>query len=201
MCRPATPQIFDQLIKNKLNIINENTLSRGESDIEMAKKLKENGYKIYIDIMATDLFESRLSCHERDAAMLLAGITPRGCSKSNQEKMYNSFVPEVQQLEALGLCDKINVYTRGENINKPPILQYSTGDTSYSNFNEALISLRAKQRKALLDNPTQYLMRIKNAYEIIEEYGMNPIITQDSLNGLKDLEKEFLIEVSKEQVK
>ncbi len=198
--RPATPQIFDELIKNKINMINENTLDKGDSDIEMAKKLKDNKYRICVDIMATDLFESRLSCYEREAAMLLAGINPRGCSKKLQEKMYNSFVKEVQQLDNLGLCDEINVYTRGENINKPPVLQYSKGDKSYSNFDEALKTLRARQRNELFKDPTNYLLRIKNASEIISQYGINPVLTQDALNGLQELEQDFLAELGKEKM-
>ena len=150
--------------------------------------------------MATDLFESRLSCFEREAAMLLAELTPRGCSKETQMRMYNSFVQEIQQLDNLGLCDEINVYTRGENINKPPVLRYSKGDTTYSNFNEALRALRASQRKELLNNPTDYLIRIKKAKKVIEEYGTNEVLTQNALNGLKDLEKDFLNELSKEDI-
>ena len=166
----------------------------------MTKKLKENGYKISVNIMATDLFESRLSCYEREAAMLRAELTPRGCSKETQMRMYNSFVQEIQQLDNLGLCDEINVYTRGENINKPPVLEYSKGDTKYSNFNEALITLRSNQRKELLKNPTDYLIRIKNAKKVIEEYGINETLTKNAIEGLKDLEKDFLNELSKEEM-
>lgn len=122
--RPAAPRIYDELMKNKINILNENTLDKGDQDIELTRKFKENGYKVSINIIATDILESRISCYEREAAMLQAGLTPRGCSKETQMRMYNSFVTEVQELDKLGLCDEINVYTRGENINKPPILKY-----------------------------------------------------------------------------
>ena len=39
-----------------------------------AKKFKENGYKISVCVMATDMFESRLSCYEREANTLLIGL-------------------------------------------------------------------------------------------------------------------------------
>lgn len=198
--RPASPIIFDELMSKKINLINENTLDKGESDIELARKFKENGYNISVNIIATDIFESRLSCYEREANTLLSGLTPRGCSKETQIRMYNSFVPEVQELEKLGLCDEVNVYIRGENINKPPILKYSKDNNSYSNFYEALIEERAKQRKNLLDNPTKYLLRIGRAKKIISDYGINEILTKNSLNGLKELQEDFIKELGRKEL-
>lgn len=195
--RPATPKIFNELMKNNINIINENTLDKGEPDIELAKKFKENGYKIKVNIIATDIFESRLSCFERDAATLKIGLTPRGCSKETQMRMYNSFVKEVQELDRLGLCDEINVFTRGENINKPPILKYSKYSQKYRDFNEALISERASQRQSLLDDPAKYLVRIEEAQRTIDEYGINETLTKNSLDGLKELQEDFIEELSK----
>lgn len=159
--RPAAPKIYEELMNNKINIINENTLDKGDSDIELTRKFKEHGYKVIVNVIATDLFESRLSCYEREAAMLLASLTPRGCSKETQIRMYDAFVPEIKKLDDLGLCDDINVYIRGENINKPPILKFSkTMNNTYNNFNEALIKERAKQRQKLLEDPENYLSRI-----------------------------------------
>ena len=200
--RPATPIIFDNLMKNKVSIINENTLDKGKKDIELSQKIKENGYRISVNIIATDIFESRLSCYERDAAMLLAGLTPRGCSKETQMRMYNSFVSEVQELQSLGLADEVNVYIRGENINKPPVLKYSSNDANqeYSTFYEALVKERDIQRKKLLADPTTYLQRIKNAQKTISEYGVNKLLTENSLNALKELQEDFIAELGKEQL-
>ena len=39
--RPATPRIFEELMNKKISIINENTLDKGEPDIELAKKFKK----------------------------------------------------------------------------------------------------------------------------------------------------------------
>lgn len=89
--RPATPKIFDKLMESKINIINENTLDKGEPDIEIARKFKQAGYKITSNIMATDFLESRLSCFEREARTLMAGLTPRGCSMETQTRMYKFF--------------------------------------------------------------------------------------------------------------
>lgn len=69
--RPATPKIFDELSKTRISIINENTLDKGDYDINNARKFKENGYKISVCVMATDMFESRLSCYEREATHII----------------------------------------------------------------------------------------------------------------------------------
>lgn len=198
--RPVAPKIYEELMKNKINIINENTLDKGDSDIELTKKFKENGYNVIVNIIATDLFESRLSCYEREVAMLLASLTPRGCSKETQFRMYNSFVPEIKKLDELNLCDDINVYIRGENINKPPILKYSKSmNNTYNDFNEALIAERAKQRKKLFEDPENYLFRIKKAKKTILNYGVNEQLTDNSLNGLAELQEDFLHELAKNE--
>lgn len=198
--RPAAPRIFDDLMNKKINIINENTLDKGESDIELVKKLKAHGYKVSVNIIATDLFESRLSCYERDAAMLKVGLTPRGCSIETQKRMYNSFVPEVKKLEEHGLCDEVNVYIRGENISKPPVLRYSKHEKNgYIDFEEALNVERALQREKLLKDPTTYLQRIKNVKEIVEEYGVNEALTRDTLNALQELQNDFIAELGRDE--
>ena len=184
--RPATPKIFEELRKSKINIINENTLDKGDSDIENAKKFKESGYRISVNIIATDLFESRLSCYEREANQLLIGETPRGCSKETQERMYNSFIDEVKELDSLGLLDDIRVYIRGENLSKPPILKYQKGDTE-----------RKKQRNSLLKDPAKYLQRIKDAETIINKHSVNKVNKKAALHGLKELEEEYIEELTK----
>lgn len=195
--RPATPMIFEDLRNKKITIINENTLDKGKSDIENAKKFKESGYKISVNIMATDIFESRLSCYEREAASLKMGLTPRGCSKETQTRMYNSFVDEVIQLDKMGLLDDINVFIRGENLNKPPVLKYKKGDITYRNFQEAINSERNKQRQALLSDPEAYLHRIKETKNIIEQYSTNNILKDNALNGLEELSDDYLKEIAK----
>lgn len=195
--RPAAPKIYDELSKTHISIINENTLDKGDYDIQNAKKFKDNGYKISVYIMATDMFESRLSCYEREANTLLIGLTPRGCSKDTQERMYNSFISGIEQLDSLELLDDIHVYVRGENVNKPPILKYRKGSDSYSCFQEAIIQERAKQRTELLKNPEKYLGRIESAKKTISEYGVNETLTKNSLAGLDELRNDYLMELGK----
>lgn len=198
--RPATPIIYEELQKHKINILNEKVFNKGNTDIEFVRTFKEAGYKVIINMLATDIFMNRLSCYEREARALEAGDSPRGISKRDHEKMYNVFVEEIQQLERENLCDEINVYQRGESINKPKLV-YQLGDTRYQNFVEALYTERTKQRNSLLSNPADYLMRIKKAKESIQLNGVNPVLTENSLNGLQELQEDFIKELNKERVK
>ncbi len=150
--RPATPKIMTELKNHKISIINERTFNRYKEDVELIRQFKNAGYKITSNIIATDIFESRLACFERECIMLTSGLTPRGCSKENQMKMYNSFVPGIKYLDSQGLLDEINVFIRGENINKPPILKYSKNGKQYENFEEAINVERAKQRRKIYFN-------------------------------------------------
>lgn len=197
--RPANPIIFDELMKRKIAIINENTLDHGSADIEQAKKFRNAGYKIYINIMATDLFESRISCYEREAATLQLGLTPRGCSSQNQFRMYNSFIEGVKKLEQLNLVDQINVFIRGKNISQNPILTYKTGDIKHRDFLEAISVERKKQREELLMKPLDYYNRIKRTIEVIKEYGKNSILTSNTIKELKELAKDFSTEYNNQK--
>ena len=201
--RPATPLIFEGLMRSKITLICEKVFNKGEKDFEQIRTLKEYGYKVEVNVIATDLFESRLSCYEREAAMLIAGLQPRGTTtKEKQIKLHNAFVRELGQIEQMGLCDEINVYIRGENINKPPILKYSTlaKDNKYKSFQEAIKEERRIQREKLVANPADYLVRIENARKTIQEYGTNPELTQNAKNGLNELQQDFIIELGKEEV-
>lgn len=196
--RPATPIIFKELQRHKINILNENIFNKGESDIDFVRSFKDAGYKTSVNILATDIFINRLSCYEREAMMLECGDSPRGISKADHEKMYNAFVGEIQQLESLNLCDEINVYVRGESINKPKLV-YKLGDTKYQNFLDALNTERVKQRKAIFANSSDYLGRIEKAKSSIEKNGINPLITQNSVDGLEELKNDFIKELQEER--
>lgn len=195
--RPASPKIFTELRDNKINILNENTFDKGESDINFVKSFKMAGYKTVLNIMATDMYISRLSCFEREARMLKEGDTPRGISKETQKRMYNSFIEEVQLLESMNLCDELNVYKRGENVNKP-ILIYKRGDNRYKNFSDALIQERKKQRNEILANPVKYLSKIESVKDCILKNGLNEMLTKNSIEGLNELQQEFIEELNRE---
>ena len=146
--RPAGPIIYGELMRSKITVIRETVLNKWEADLKQIQNFRENGYGTEINVIATDLLESMLSCYERESAMLLAGLPPRGStSREKHIELHNSFIEEIEKMQRMGLCDVINVYVRGENINKPPVLKYSTTSKTnkYRNFKEAIITERKLQ--------------------------------------------------------
>ena len=202
--RPAEPIIYGELMKSRITVIKEAVFNKGETDFKQIMEFRKNGYGTEINVIATDLLESMLSCYEREAAMLLAGLPPRGTTtKEKNLELHNTFVEEIDQMQKMGLCDSINVYIRGENINRPPVLKYSTASKSnkYKDFKEAINTERKLQRDLLLKNPTAYLVRIENAKRVIQENEINPEITANEIKGLGELQQDFIAELSKNNEK
>ena len=114
--------------------------------------------------------------------------------------MYNGFVQEVYDLQNLGLCDEVNVYTRGKSINQPKLV-YTNGDTKYRDFYDAMSSERNRQRKELLKNPGEYLSKIEEIKKIIQINGVSKELTENAVEGLEDLKQEFVNELNNELLK
>ena len=195
--RPATPVILEKMREARISLINERTLSHCDADVEETKKFKEAGYKVKANIIATDIFLSRLSCFEREVEQLKNGSNPRGIPKESHEKMYNSFEATIRKLDELGLLDEINVFTRGKTVLDDPILIYQKGNTKYKDFKEAIDAERKRQREILFNNSKQYFERIRRARETIAELAENEELKQNAVNGLDELEKEFIVELLK----
>lgn len=193
--RVAEPTIYDKVRSNKLNIIREIGLTKGEKDYKEMQRFKDSGYDIEINIMAIDKYESFLSCIERDIKLLELGFDPRPVARVNHDRMYDPIIQELIEIQKRGLSTRINVFTRGESIIRPK-LEWTTGDTKYPNAQEALISERTKGRRNLLRNPQAYLQRISEAREKIELMIQDEKMKKSYLEGLKQLEKEFINELS-----
>lgn len=200
--RPATPKVFDGLFKSRICIINENTLDKGQPDIDLARKAQEAGYDLSIAIMATDLFESRISCYDRDARELKLGKTPRGCSTETQLRMYDSFIPGVKALQEEGLVDNIVVFTRGKTINTPPTVIYSARDPRFKgipNFEVALQNERTRQRRDLLQHPHDYYHRISTISNAFIELSQNERQRENALEQLAILRRDFEKELERSE--
>lgn len=188
--KPAEPRIMEILIQNKLNILLEKSLSKGERDYENLRYLKSKGYRVEINIMAVDRYESLLSCIERDINLLELGYDPRPIARINHDRMYDSFLYEIMEITRRGLCDTINVFARGEVLTKPKLI-YSTGDKTYSSAQEAVIAERAKKRNAIMQEPQIYLQRLMEAEQKIQSLVSDENIRINYLYQLRQLKREF----------
>lgn len=196
--RPAANEIFKELQRNKISILNENTLNKGKSDIEFVQSFRNSGYKVIINVLATDLFVSRLACYEREVEAIKAGDTPRRITKQGHLKTYNGFFQGIHQLESLGLCDEVNVYDTGKIGGNPRVI-YKLGDTRYCNFEDAILSERRRQRKLLIADSRVYLERIASCKRDIQCLGVESEARTLSLEGLDLLKQDFIVEMQKDK--
>ena len=196
--RPAEKTIMSKLAMSKINIIQEISLSKGEEDYRRIQIFREKGYDVELNVIAVNKYESFLSCIERDIKLLELGYDPRPVARMNHDRMYESFLKEVQEIEKSKLANRINVFTRGNTLNVSKLV-YSTGDLKYSSAQETIISERDKNRRNILRNPTEYLERIEMAMKKIKVMISDERLKRDYLEHLKQLELEFLNELTQER--
>lgn len=192
--RPVKPKILETLRNKRINIIMEHTLSKGEKDYRTMQQFVDSGYGIEIDIMAVDKYESLLSCIERDIALLELGYDARPVAKVNHDRMYDAFLSEIVEIDRRGLCNRVNVYTRGESPTQPNLI-WKTGDAKYRSAQEAVICGRAQERGKILDAPQAYLGRLNDAKRKIRMLIQDEKMKRSYLEQLEHLEREFLNEL------
>ena len=195
--RPAEPQIYERIRANKLNIIRERVLNKGEKDYADMQIFKNAGYRVELDIMAVDKYESFLSCMERDIKLMELGFDARPVARANHDRMYDPMIQELIEIGKRGLSTRINVYTRGDNLAKPELAWTSDGeDKRYPNAQEAVICERAKERRKILQKPQAYLARIEEARRKLSIMVEDEKTKRNYLRELNQLEKEFLSELA-----
>ena len=196
--KPAKPVIYDKLIANRLNIVRECSLTKGEKDYKGMQSFIDNGYEVDINVMAVDKYESFLACTERDIKLMELGFDPRPVARANHDRMYSPLLQELIEIQKRGLSTRINVFTRGKTSIHPQLV-WSTGDDKYPNAHEAIISERNKGRKALLQKPQEYLQRIADAKQSIGLMISEERLRNNYLEGLNQLEAEFVNELAFER--
>lgn len=197
--KPAKPIIYDKLIANRLNIVRECSLTKGEKDYRSMQRFVDNGYEVDINVMAVDKYESFLACNERDIKLMELGFDPRPVARVNHDRMYSPLLQELIEIQKRGLCTRVNVFTRGGKTSIHPQLVWSTGDVKYPNAYEAIISERNKERRELLQKPQEYLQRIDDAKHSIGLMISEERLRNNYLEGLNQLEAEFVNELAFER--
>lgn len=195
---PAEKIISEKLRSNRISILREISLSKGEKDYQAIKEFKDANYSVEINIIAVDKYESFLSCIERDIKLVELGYDARPVARSNHDRMYDTFLQELIEIRKRGICDKVNVFKRGKAINQVELV-YTTGDDKYATAQEAVMYERGLNRKQILADPQKYLSRISEARQKIELLIQDEQMRNNYLNELKQLEKEFFQELAYER--
>lgn len=201
--KPANKIIHKTVIDNRLNVVKEKVMHKGEPDYQEVYEFKSRGYKVDMNIIAIDGYESFLCCIERDINLIKNGLDPRRVTRADHDRMYHPFIQELREFSKRGLCDSINIYGRGKSIDKPNLL-YSTDNQSEKVLNvEASIKTieneRNRMHREIITEPSSYLNRIRIARDNIDEFIDDEKIKEEYNLQLTQLEKEINNELSLEK--
>ena len=198
--RPAENIILKTLQENQLDILRESCLDKGEKDYGEIKEFINKGYKVEINILAVDNFESYLSCIERDIKLVEVGFNLRPVAKTNHDRMYEPLIKEILELEKMQLDLEINVFARGRNIAIPALIWSKENNKTYQSAYEAITTEREKAKRKKLSKPEEYLTRIKEARNKINILIINEEFRNNYLKELSALEEEFYRELEENQL-
>lgn len=137
--KPGNKVIHKTIIDNKLNVVKEKVMHRGEADFQEILEFKNGGYNI--DMNAIDSWESFLCCIERDLKLIENGFDPRRVTRADHDRMYEPFIGELQELSEKGLCDSVHVFGRGETVEEPKLL-YAANNPTKKEIAESVKTLK-----------------------------------------------------------
>ena len=170
--------ILDKLIAEKYNVIYEGALRDTEGFIEFAKKFKEKGYSIKLDILAVPKLESYCSETLRYALSLIQQITPRWVNKNAHDAAYEGVTRTVNEFINRGITNDIDVFVR--DIDTPKLF-YSSKDGGQNPI-QAIEVARKQGRESAINN---FKLRYKIIKLIFEEK------CPEMLEKLVDLEELY----------
>jgi len=180
-------EIYNQLVKEKYNVITEGTLKDEQGTVRLINELRENGYNVNAHIMATGIVESGLSVFERYEEEILSGVKfPRltECVSS-----YSDIPKTVKRLEDEDLCDIIKVFRRGKKYEASLIYSSDEENSRYKTAYECLLETRR------IDN-LRAIPSLDERIRIIKELMIDRNATGRELMQLENfrttLEKDFI---------
>lgn len=189
---PAIKEIQDTLSKHRVSMVIECTLN-SDKKLAFMEKLKQQGYKVNIKVMVVHELESKISCLEREAALLRMGNKARGIDRKSHNDAYKNMPKTIKKILDNGVYDNIELYTRGKNGEEPKKIEKDRD----VDVVEMIETERINQRKQILSDPEKFLKRLERIKKDIEFYQQNEMLKKYSLTNLAELEKEFQQELEK----
>ena len=141
-------QILDRLIAENYNVIYEGALRDTEGFIDFAKKFKEKGYSIKLDVLAVPKLESYCSEILRYALSLVQNETPRWVTKESHDAAYEGVLRTVNAFINRGITNNIDVFVR--NIDAPRLF-YSSSNKSITPVEVIKIARNLGRKNAVND--------------------------------------------------
>ena len=193
--KPALESLNKEMEKINTNIISETTFSKVEKLKSEFSRKKEHGYNMQVDLLAVDKYESLISCQERDLALVKKGLQPRGVYRGNHDRVYNNMLDNVEEIYAKGYISRVNVYRRGEEENNPEVIASIGENANFLDIRKKIEEERKRQREELFANKKEYITRINKTKEEMQKYMQNPVLLDNAITDLNNLEEEFIKEV------
>lgn len=185
-----TSQLFEELRREKYNIIFEGTMKNNRIADESITELQNLGYTVVVRGIATCDLESRMSILERYEGQVRTKGWGRLVTTNHHNQTYVGMPNTIDYIENTGKYDVLEIFTRGESPDQP-INVYSSHNSSESEK----IKLALKDKRAV----SKYTRKFgyKNAKAAVlgareEEYDrvietLQPRI-KDVLNSMNDRE-------------
>ena len=200
-----TSQLFEELRREKYNIIFEGTMKNNRIADESITELQNLGYTVVVRGIATCDLESRMSILERYEGQVRTKGWGRLVTTNHHNQTYVGMPNTIDYIENTGKYDVLEIFTRGESPDQP-INVYSAHNSSESEK----IKLALKDKRAV----SKYTRKFgyKNAKAAVlgareEEYDrvietLQPRI-KDVLNSMNDreasdVEKGIVLDVMNE---
>ena len=177
-------KIIDELINNNYNVIYEGALRDTDGFIDLAKKFKDNGYKIKMDIMAVPKLESYGATFVRYATSLITGTTARWVEKSYHDASYEGVTKTVSEFYDQELIDEISIFVRMMDTPREIFCKKGTDAKE-----EALSKIEYGREIGRKDAVNNYNLELQIVKEILEK--KDP----ERLPGLKAWENLYKEEV------
>lgn len=187
---PTMKDIQNVLIKNKVSMVIECTLN-SEKKIKLMENLKRKGYKVNIKVLAVDKLESRISCFEREVALLKLDSKARGIDKECHENSYYNMIKTLMKIINIQCWDNIEIFKRGKDKGEPETI-YKSFELGDMNIISTIKEERKQQRKQIIENEDEYMGRINKVTDSIEKYQNNEKLKKYTLRDINDLKVEFL---------
>lgn len=119
-----TSRLFEELRRNKYNIIFEGTMKNNRIADESIAELKKIGYTVVVRGIAVCDLESRISILERYEGQVITKGWGRLVIPEHHNQTYDGMPNTIDYIEKSGLYDVLEIYKRGDILSEP-ILVYA----------------------------------------------------------------------------
>lgn len=138
-----TSQLFEELRREKYNIIFEGTMKNNRIADESITELQKLGYTIVVRGIATCDLESRMSILERYEGQVSTKGWGRLVTTDHHNQTYSGMPNTIEYIENTGKYDVLEIFARGETPDQPINVYASHNDLEKEKIKRALENKKA----------------------------------------------------------